>query len=164
MNPSAQVYSIDLLKRLQAALARFGVDAGAALGVGDMEIRRVHATLEERGKFWQQQVHRRQEEVSQARAALIHARALHEGKKVGCIEQELALRKAQERLREAEGKVLTVRRWQRDLPEILKDYEAPARSLSGFLETDLRQALVLLENKIAALEAYADLKAEGKTG
>ena len=73
---------------------------------------------------------------------------------VGCVEQELALRKAQEMLREAEGKVVTVKRWQRDLPQIVKDYEGPARVLSGFLEADMRQALVQLENKIASLEAY----------
>jgi hypothetical protein len=162
MSTSANVHNIDLLKRLQAALARFGVDAQAALGLGDSEIRRVRAALEERGKFWQQQVHRRQEEVTQARAALSHARALHEGKKVGCIEQELALRKAQERLREAEDKVVTVRRWKRDLPEALKDYEAAARGLSGYLETDLRQAVALLEGKVASLEAYMDLQSEGK--
>jgi hypothetical protein len=164
MNPSAKVHSIDLLKRLQAALARFGVDAQTALGVGDGEIRRVHAALEERGKFWSQQVNRRQEEVAQARSALAHARAMHEGKKVGCVEQELALRKAQERLREAEGKVVAVRRWKRDLPEVLKDYEAAARALSGFIETDLRQAVALLEAKVAALEAYLDVKSEGKIG
>src|SRR5262249_19873433 len=157
-------HSVDLLRRLHVALARFGVDAQTALAVGEGEIRRVRATIEERDKFWQQQVNRRQEEVTQARAALVHARALHEGKKVGCVEQELALRKAQERLREAEGKVLTIRRWKRELPEVLKDYEGAARGLSGFLEADLRQAVALLDTKLAALEAYLDATSEGKIG
>ena len=154
MTQSAQVHSIDLLKRLHAALARFGLDAQTALGAGAAEIRRVHETLVDRLKYWQQQVNKRQEEVNQARAALSHARALSEGRNTGCVEQELALRKAQDRLREAEGKVITTRRWQRDLPELAKEFEGPARALSGFLESDLRQALVLLEGKIAALEAY----------
>ena len=29
-----------------------------------------------------------------------------------------------------------------------------SRSLSGFLESDLRQSLVLLQNRVASLEAY----------
>jgi hypothetical protein len=162
MTQSAQVYSIDLLKRLHAALARYGLDAQTALGTGASEVRRVHDTLHDRLKYWQQQVFKRQEEVVQARAALSHARALSEGRNTGCVEQELALRKAQERLREAEGKVVTTKRWQRELPELTKELEGPARVLSGFLEADLRQALVLLEGKIAALEAYVDaVKEEG---
>ena len=52
-----------------------------------------------------------------------------------------------------------MRRWQRELPELVKDFEGPARGLSGFLEADLRQALVVLENKIAALEAYVSISA-----
>jgi hypothetical protein len=154
MSPSAQVHSIDLLQRLHAALARFGVDAQTALGAASAEVRRVHDTLADRLKYWQQQVNKRQEELGQARAALSHARALHRGESIGCVEQELALRKAQERLREAEGKVAVTRRWQRELPELIKDFEGPARGLSGFIEADLRQALALLESKIAALEAY----------
>ena len=154
MSQSAQVHSIDLLKRLHAVLARFGVDAQTALGGAQMEILRVYNALEERLKFWQREGHKRHEEMAQARAALSHARAMHEGHNIGTIEQELALRKAKERLREAEEKVVIVRRWQRELPELVKDLEGPARALSGFLEADLRQALVLLENKIGAPEGY----------
>src|SRR5262245_49285007 len=148
MSPSAQVQSLELLKRLHAVLARFGVDAEAALGQAAMDILHVHNTLADRLKYWQQQVYKRQEDVNRARSDLTFARALHDGKTIGCVEQELALRKAQERLREAEGKVATVRRWQQALPEQIKDYEGPARTLTGFLEADLRQALVLLQNKI----------------
>jgi hypothetical protein len=154
MSPSAQVYSVDLLRRLHAALARFGIDAQSALDSGAAEVRRAHAALDERLDYWRHQVNKRQEDVNRARADLSHARALAESRHTGCVEQELALRKALDRLREAEEKVVTVRRWQRDLPTIVKDLEGPARALSGFLDADLRQAVVLLENKIAALEAY----------
>jgi hypothetical protein len=154
MNPSAQVYSLDRLKRLHEALSRFANDAQTALGVADRAIRHIDETLDERLTYWQQQVNRRREEVGQARSALAHARALHDGSTVGCIEQELAVRKAQDRLREAEEKVVIVRRWQRELPTFAKDYDGPSRGLTGFIESDLRRAIVLLENKIATLEAY----------
>jgi hypothetical protein len=154
MSQSAQVYSIDLLQRLHTVLARCGVDGQTALASGEAEIRRTFDELEDRLKYWQQQVNKRHEERNQARASLSHARALSEGRNTGCVEQEIALRKAEQRLREAEEKVITVRRWQRQLPEMVKDYEGPARGLSGYLEADLQQALVLLMNKITTLEAY----------
>ena len=154
MSASAQVHSIELLKRLRAVLARFGVDAQAALETGYQEILRVQSTLENRFDYWRQQGHKRQEELAQARGSLAHARALNKGQRVGCLEQELAVRKAEERLREAEGKLMAVRRWQRELPEFVKEFEGPARSLSGLVEANLRHSLVLLDNKIAALEGY----------
>lgn len=154
MNPSAQVHSIELLEQFRAALARFGVDAQAALETAATTIRHAHATLEERLKYWQTQTVKRQEMLAQARAALSHARALHDGKSVGCVEQELAVRKAHDRLREAEDKVSTVKRWQRELPLAIKDFEGPAHGLHGFLEADLRQAIVQLGNRIDALHAY----------
>ena len=154
MSASAKIHSIDLLKHLHEVLARFGVDAQTALGSAVLEILRVQNTLEEKLKYWQQQGFKRQEEMNQARAALSHARIMHEGKSTGCVEQEIALRKAQERVREAEAKFATTRRWLRELPNVIKEEEGPARALSGFLETNLRQGIVLLENKIASLEAY----------
>ncbi len=161
MSQSAQVHSIDVLGRLHAVLARFGVDAQTALGEATLAVLRAYQALEERLKFWQREVQRRHEEMAQARAALSHARAMHDGQHVGSIEQEIALRKARERLREAEDKVLVVRRWQRELPELVKDFEGPARALSGLLEGDLRQALVLLQNKIGALEGYLSISSLG---
>jgi hypothetical protein len=153
----SRVYAVDLLKRLHAALARFGVDAQTALGAAALAIGRAFDMLEDRRKYWVQQVNRRQEEVSRARGDLIHARALHRGQSVGCVEQELALRKARQSLEQAEAKVVAVRRWQVALPDAVKDFEALARGLSGRLDADLRQSLALLEGKIGALEAYLAL-------
>src|SRR5262249_53057640 len=144
----------DLLERLHAALARFGVTAQESLSVANLEVRHVHDALADRLRYWRQQTDRRREDVARARAALSHARAANRGRLVGCEEQELESRKPQERLRQAEEKVVTVRRWQRELPDLTKDFEGRARSLSGFLESDLRRTLVLLQNKLAPLEAY----------
>lgn len=157
MSNAAQVESLELLQKLKACLARFGVDAQAALGTADGEIRRVQATLDDRLKYWQQQVFKRTELVNVARSNLVHARAIQQGKNVGTVEQELALRKAQEQLKEAEGKVVTTKKWQRELPNFVKDFEGPARGLGGFVEADLRQAVAVLDGRIAALEAYLAL-------
>jgi hypothetical protein len=154
MSSAAGVLSIERLEHLKEALARFINDGQTALGLAEMEIRRTQETLEDRLRYWQGQEIRCREAMAQARSALSHARAMHDGKRTGCVEQELELRKAQQRLRDAEEKIGVVKRWLRELPAYIKEYETPARILTGFLEADLRQAVVQLENKIAALHAY----------
>jgi chromosome segregation ATPase len=158
MSQSARVHSIDAIKALYAALARFGPEAREALGSAEIEIRRVCDYLQDQLKHWQRQVERRQENVNRARADLAHARAIRQGERSGYVEQEIALRKAQALLREAEEKVVACRRWILHLPQAINEYEGPARRLAGLLDADLKQGLAILENKINVLEAYTALE------
>lgn len=158
MSQSAQVQSIDAIKAFREALCTFGVDAQAALCSADAEIRRVVDWLHAQLEAWQRAVRERQEEVTRAKQALIQRRWGHtEGKGPGTTEQEVALRKAQHRLQEAEAKVQAVRRWIQQLPQALIEYEGHARQLSGWLEADLRQGLAVLDRKLDALDAYVHL-------
>jgi chromosome segregation ATPase len=154
MSQSARVNSLDALKALHAALARYVPEAQEALGAAEIEIRRTFEFLEDQLKHWQRQVDRRREDVNRARADLAHARALRQGERSGYVEQEIALNKAQNRLREAEEKVVTVKRWLLRLPQAINEYEGPARRLAGLLDADLKQGLAVLQNKIDVLEAY----------
>jgi hypothetical protein len=154
MTTAAHLESLELLGRLREALTRFGHDAQGALASAETVLRRVENGLEERLAFWQAQVLKRQEDLNRARTDLSFARSLHKGKSTGCVEQEIAVKKAQERLRDAEAKVAVTRRWIRDLPNHIKDYEGPARVLAGFVEADLKQAVAVLDGRMAALEAY----------
>jgi chromosome segregation ATPase len=163
MTESAQVHSTEKLQDLHEALARFGVQACAALETAQIEIRRTLDSLEDQLRYWQGEIHSRQEEVNRVRADLSYHRSLHHGEHVGGTDLEHQLRKAQARLREAEDRVQAVRRWQRNLPEFIHDYEAPARQLAGFVESNLLQGLALLEDKIAALAAYLALAAPQST-
>jgi chromosome segregation ATPase len=159
MSQSARVSSLDALKALHAALARYGPEAQEALGAAEMEIRRVFDFLHDQLKHWQRQVEKRREDVNRARADLVHARAIRQGERSGYVEQEIALRKAQNRLREAEEKVVVVKRWLLHLPQAINEYEGPARRLAGLLDADLKQGLAILENKIDILEAYIAVSA-----
>src|SRR5947209_879916 len=118
MRQSARVESVGVLDALRDALARFGVAAQGALGAAASEVQRTLDWLEGQLKHWQAQVDRRREDVSRARADLAARRwGEDRGRGRGATEQELALEKAQQRLREAEAKVAAVRRWLRLLPE-----------------------------------------------
>ncbi len=160
MSQSAHVHSIDAVKAFREALCRFGVDAQAALAAAAHEVRRTFDGLQARLEYWQRQVRECQEEVTRAKTALIQRRWGHDhGKGPGATEAELALRHAQERLRQAEAKVETTRRWLRQLPQSVQEYEGPARQLGGWLDSDLKYVLALLERKIISLEEYVALAA-----
>jgi chromosome segregation ATPase len=159
MSQTARVGSIESLKALHAALTRLGPEAREALGAAEIEIRRVFDYVHDQLKYWQRQVEKRQEDVNRARSDLAHARAIRQGERSGYVEQEIALRKAQVRLREAEDKVVVVRRWLVHLPQAVSEYEGPARRLAGLLDADLKQGLAILERKINILDAYAAAEA-----
>jgi hypothetical protein len=158
MSQAARVSSIDAVKAFKEALCTFSENAQRALCAADMEIRRTMDWLQARLQYWQRQVRECQEEVTRAKTALIQRRWGHsEGRGPGTTEQEIALRKAQQRLKEAEAKVETVRRWQLQLPQAVHEYEGPSRQLAGWLDADLRTVIAILDQRIAALEAYVAL-------
>src|SRR5262245_31558748 len=106
MSESAHVSSVEAVKGFREALCAFGVDAQGALGAAAREIRRTLDGLGAQLKYWVQQVRACEEEVVRAKAALVQRRWGHsEGRGPGTTEQEIALRKAQQRLREAQEKV-----------------------------------------------------------
>jgi hypothetical protein len=159
MNHSAKIQNVDSLMALHAALAKFGVQAQNALDNANSEIRHATAFLERQQAFWQHEVIRRQEELNRAQEDLSRHRWIHNGERVGGSEKELAVHKARDRKREAEAKVDAVRRWHRELPQAVADFNGPGRRLAGMLEADLRATLALLESRTAALEAYLALAA-----
>ena len=159
MNHGAKLQNVDSLKELHAALAKFGVQAQTALDMANAEVRRALDFLDRQQAFWQHEVVRRQEELNRAKADLSRHRWIHDGERVGGSELEMLVQRARTRLREADEKVETVRRWKRNFPQMLRDFEGPGSRLAGMLEADLRATLSLLETRSAALEAYLALAA-----
>jgi chromosome segregation ATPase len=157
MTQAARVTSVEALERLHEALAKFGQEGQEALATAEGEARRGLEAVQDRLAFWQREVNRRQEEVNRARADLAHRRSLHDDRRTGAVEQEIALARAQQRLREAEEKVVVCRRWMIHLPDAVEEFEGPARQLAGLLDADLKVSLAKLQDKIDTLHAYAAL-------
>src|SRR5258708_5733838 len=102
----ARVMSIELVAEFRAKLCEFGKDAQDTLSAAEMHVRRMTDWLAERGKYWVREVRDREEEVVRARIELQARKAMcKDGKGPGTTDQEVALRKAQRRLKEAEDKV-----------------------------------------------------------
>lgn len=154
MKPSARVFSVEALESFHASLARFGARAEDVLATAARTINAALDELSERFRYWTREIRERTEEVARLRSALSFARMGQEGKAAGTSELELDLRKAIRKQREAEEKLEAVRRWRQALPDAVREFDGPARKLSGFLESDLKQALAFLRERMAALEGY----------
>jgi hypothetical protein len=164
MNPSAHITDFEAVHRLHDSLAEFGADAQEALATAHSEIRRALDGVRERLAHWQRESTRCSEDVGRAKSELALRRTLVENRRTGAVEQEIALARAQQRLREAEAKIVVCRRWLVQLPEAIQEFERTARQLGGLVDADLRVSLAILQDKMAALRAYAELSAPPSSG
>jgi hypothetical protein len=161
LNNAADVRSIEALREMHATVCKFRTDAQDGLLSADLSIRRANDYLVEKLHFWQAAVRKCEEEVFQAKQELKQRQYVgYDGRVPDTTVQEESLKRAQGRLRYAQEKVETVRRWMTKLPnQVSEVYEGPARQLGATLESELPRALALLERRIMALEAYTALTA-----
>jgi hypothetical protein len=164
MSEAARVTSIDALRDWKETLCVFRADAQEALTAVEMDIRRTQDWLDSQTSYWQNEVRRREELVLQAKAELTRRKMLPIiGKHPDTTEQEKNLKRALQRLDEAEAKVAKARQLAPVLRRALDEYEGPARRLGGMLDGDLPRALAVLDRKIEALDAYVGLSASAST-
>jgi DNA repair exonuclease SbcCD ATPase subunit len=158
MSQSARVTSIETVQRFRNALCEFGKDVLDTLCAADMQLRRTSDWLIQISRFWQREIRVRQEELTRAKIELTSRKyACRDGKGPGYTDQEKAFRKAQARLAEAESKLANCRRWKPLLEHAIREYQGPARQLSGAADADMQQILALLDQKLEALDAYLAL-------
>ncbi len=157
---SAHVHSLEKLLDFQAGIATYAHQAKEALCSIEMDIRRTLEWIEERLQFWQKEVRRAEEEVFKAKQELARRKLIRVGDRpADTTEQEIALAKAQQRLNYAEEKRAACRRWLRDLPEAINEYQAYAVNYQTILESDVPRMNAFLDRKMDLLEAYTQVSA-----
>src|SRR5262249_40080179 len=156
MGTQASVQSIDALKEFRAALGLFAEDALAALGAVDMEIRRtVHWLEYDRPGYWEEQIKRRRELVSAARARVFRRKLPKTADYSPPPTQQQEMRRpAEEGLRDAEMRALMVKRWKPALQQAVLEFHASTRRIKDFAAGEVPRAAALLERLVDALEAY----------
>lgn len=160
MSGSANVRSVEVIQRLREAICAYGSEGRDALSSVDMQVRRAFDWLAHQTKSWQVEIRKRQEAVQKAKLELEQRKFENrDGKGRGDTEQRINLRKAQERLKEAELKFANCKRWLPELQHAAMEYQGFSRSLATALETDLKHAVALLDQKLDALNAYLKLQA-----
>jgi hypothetical protein len=156
MSSQASVRSIDALKEFRVALALYGEDTLAALGAVDAEVRRTVRWLEqERPVYWQEQIKRRREAVSMAKAEVFRRQLQKRPDYTPPMsEQKENLRRAEASLQDAEKRLAAVKKWQPALQHAVLEYHACVQRLKDLSAADVPSAVNLLSRLIDALEAY----------
>jgi hypothetical protein len=156
MASAANVHSIEAIGDFRAAYVKLVHDSKSGLDAMRMDIRRFMDWLtKEQVAYWKHQIKKAQEELAEAKAALMRKKiAGGADGRAAATEEKVAIRKAQQRLDEAEDKIRRIKRWEKDLERAVMIYEARARQLENFLEIDAPNGIVMLDRKLDALERY----------
>ena len=161
MSQEARISSVLVLKQLRASLGTFAETAVTALEEASTEIQHTRQWLQDdRYRHWKAQVQTRTERFAQAKIALkqkeVFDRTLG-GTPSSCVDERKALKRAEERLREAEYKLSRVKAWSQRIEKELSDYRGATQRLISAIEVDIPNARARLDNMINALEAYLAL-------
>jgi hypothetical protein len=159
MGTSARLHSAEALQDFRGRLDEFRLEVIEALAAADASLQQIVDWLEQQQKHWRHESQKRSELMIRARRELEERRHSNARDHRGCTEQEIAYRKARQRLEEADDKAQRCRTWLRQLPQYRIEYDAPARMLSGMMETEVLRALALLRQKIEVLEQYTTMRA-----
>lgn len=156
MGPGADVRSVEAIETFRQSLITIHEDAREALVAASMEIRRMMQWLDQDHRLhWEQQLKRRREEVSQAKADLARKRLQgSQDSKPSVVEEKDRLRAAERRFEEAEMKLKLLKKWSRQVQQAAMLFEGHARNLQTLLDGDPPASIGELDRSLAAIERY----------
>jgi hypothetical protein len=160
----ARLTRIDAVEEMSAAVDAFRNEATAALEMLDMEIRRALEWIHhDRHEYWNHQVRRGWERITEARVQLQQAMT---ARRIGehdpaCIDEKKALARAKQRLEVAQEKVEAVRHFARAIDRAVDEYRGARTPLSSWLESEAPKALATLRRMMDHLEGYLAVHASG---
>jgi hypothetical protein len=155
MSDVAKVVSIDAVKQFREGLTIFTDKVSDALTAADVEVRRLFDWVQDEIKIWQKEIVRRQNQLGEARV-ILNRKKLERmfGRKPDTTQEEKLVRRAKERLQEAEQTVEKLRRFGPTLQHAVTEYEGPARLLAGTLDGTMPKVLAQLSHRLDALDEY----------
>lgn len=160
--PSARVTSIDAIVAFRAAVVAFLDRGPAALGSLRQETHRTLLWLEqEQPRYWQEQLRRGYDKVASARSNLDACRMKTvAGHRSACIEEQVALRKAKERIDYCQQQADVTRKWAIRAREEADEFLGKIAPLDRSFQQEVPGMIAVLEQMILALEAYQDIARE----
>ena len=158
MADRAQVTSTDAIETFRARLIVYLSKARPTLEEVSTEVHRTRIWLQiDQRRFWEEQLKARRKKLDQVQAELLAARI--SSLQTASSAQMMAVRKARDAVREAEGKVAALKRWDRELENRTEPFMRQLNQLQHSLTTDLPKAIAYLGQVLKSLEAYAETPA-----
>jgi hypothetical protein len=160
MAEQAQVSSIDAIEAFRSNLIVFLTKARPTLEEVCNEVMRTKVWLQnDQRNFWDNQLRLRRRELERAQAELFSAKLSKLQQATGV--QEMAFHRAQRAVREAEEKLVVLKKWSRELEHLSAPMLKLVEQLHGFMTTDMVRAGAYLAQAVQTLEAYADVTRPG---
>ena len=153
---SAYVGSSDAIVDLRAAIHTFVDEVTAALESVHQKSGKACRWLDEDAPaYWRSQEQRSFDAVAAARTALTICKTKTvAGHRSSCLEEKVALRKAQDRLELCKVQRGRTRAASLETHAAVDDFRAQVSALERFLESDIPKALAVLHRTSVSLDAY----------
>ena len=163
MSDSANVRSIDAMKRFQAAVLVFQEDARQCVASLEMQLMRMIGWLErDRPTYWKREIESCYREMGEARVRLHQCRMRRVGNfRPTCFEEQKDLERWKKSLEFAQKQIPVVKYWNVCAHHEANEYHGRASQLTRMIEREIPQLLSLLHQAIDRLEAYNNIQVPG---
>jgi len=156
MPQKAHITSVEALESFRSQLIVYMSKARPTLEEVSAEVVRIRQWLEnEQRVHWESQVRRRAKELEQAQAALFSARLSNLREETAA--EQMAFHRAKRALEEAEGKLRTLKNWNRAFENQSDPLVKQTEKLHTVLSNDMVQAVAYLTEAINTLAAYQEI-------
>ena len=154
MSDQAKITSVEAIQAFRSQLVVYLSQMRPALDETTGEVQRTRSWLEDdRKRYWFQEMRTRGRKLEDARQELFTA-SLSDG---GTSFQQMAVQRAQRAMREVEGKLAVIKKWDRDLENKTSPLVKQMEQLQGFLTVEMQRAVAYLDQALTALAAYQDV-------
>jgi hypothetical protein len=156
MTQKADVTAVDALEAFRAELVLYISKARPTLEEVSADTLRLRLWLEnEQFSYWENQLRRRNVELEQAQQALFSARLSKLHEETSAVVK--AFHRAKRARDEADDKLRTLKRWNRDFENRVQPMVKQTEKLHTLLTKDLVQAIAYLSKAVGTLDAYAGI-------
>lgn len=153
MAQQAQITSVEAIESFRASLILYLSQMRPVMEEIGRESMQVHLWLQhDRRRFWEQTLRARQRRLEEAQQDLFNATLskLQESSSL----HRMAVQRAQQAVHEAEAKLATIKKWDRDLEDRAAPLTKQIEQMHSFLVVDMGRAVTHLDQILDTLAAY----------
>lgn len=156
MKGAAKVHSVDAIRDFKISYCKLTDEVQRSLDQRNIQIRKFLDWLNtDQRNYWIAELKVRKKHLDEANAALSRKRLSSSSRDGAHMSAEvIAVRKAKERIAEAEKKLQAVQHWSQVVERAVRNYEGPARQLSSYLQTGVPKGVQMIDGVLASLDAY----------
>lgn len=163
MADRAQVTSVEAIEAFRANLIVYLGKARPTLEEVTNAVLRTRLWLQnDQRHHWEGELRLRRKKLERAQAELLSA--MMSKMKEASAAQQMEVRRAREAVKEAEAKLVLLKRWDRELENRSEPLVKQVDQMHFFLTTDLTRAVASLAQTVKSLEAYAGVALPGASG